>query len=490
MNKKFHPVLLLFVSLSLSALFCTKKSSKKQIPPEQILAVVAQDTIYVNDYIRRCEFAIRPVYCQENNIQDKRVCLNSLIAEKLFALEAESDSDFVHRKSLQARLQGIKEQAMREKLIRVQVVDKIHVPENEIQQAFINSKKTVHTEVVFIPPNYDVSTIYKDALHGTPLDELSKKYPGVSKKIKKDVKWGQIDQETQKAVFNDRVKKGTVLYPIEMKNGYRLIKVLGWSEEIELSPANRELQMQSIENRLKDYYIQNNYQQYAKRLMKGKRIDFYEKGWDVVLSSLQHVYLARAKKPSLPMSHFKKEILPLQQNADLPFFTVDHKVWTISDFRRALHKHPLEINTKSLTKENFAQRLQAAVAGLITDTYLTKLAYKKKYDQSYPVKRAVKDWKTHYLFLYARDQYLQRKKFKGSITKDYFDAFDNYLTPYFDSLKVKYNPVIRFNPQALDSLQLTRIPMVAYKTGGPYKQVVPPFPLVTNSVKCNYQRFK
>ncbi len=489
MNKVYW-VLLLLLLLSLSALFCTKKPSKKKIPPEQILAIVAQDTIYVNDYIRRCEFTIRPDYCQNNGYHDKNICLNSLIAEKLFALQAGDDNGLTRRKSFQARLQGIKEQAMREKLIRDAVVDKIHIPEKEIQQAFINSKKTVHIEVVFIPPNYNANAIFQDALRGMPLKELSKKYPGVSKKIKQDVKWGHIDEAAQKAIFSDRVKKGTVLYPIEMKNGYRLIKVLGWTEEIELSRANRDLQMQSIENRLKDYYVQKNYQHYAQKLMKGKRIDFYEKGWNVVLASLQTVYLSRDEKPTFPSSQFEKEFLPLQQNAKLPFLTVDHEVWTISDFRRALQKHPLEINTKSLTKENFAQRLQAAIAGLITDTYLTKRAYKKKYDQAYPVKRVVHDWKTHYLFLYARDRYLRRRGFRGSITKDYFDAFDNYLTPYLDSLKVKYDAVIRFNPQTLDSLKLTRIPMAAYKTGGPYKQVVPPFPLVTNSVKCNYQRLK
>ncbi|NIA30839.1 MAG: hypothetical protein GWP06_13115, partial [Actinobacteria bacterium] len=393
-------LLLLLSAFIFPGFFCSKKSSKQPVPSNQILAVVARDTIYVNDFIRRCEFAIRPVYCRENNIQDKRICLNSLIAEKLFALEAESDSEFVHRKSLQARLQGIKEQAMRERLIRKMVVDQIRIPQEKIKQAYLNSKKIVHTEAVFIPDNYNADRIYQDALHGTSLDELSKI-------IKQDVKWGQIDQAIQSAVFNNHVKKGTVLYPVEMKNGYRLIKVLGWSEDIEMSQTNRDLQMQSIEKRLRDYYVQRNYRQYAQKLMKGKRIDFYEKGWNVVLTSLRPIYLTRAKKPMLPLSHFEKEILPLQQNADLPFLTVDRKVWTISDFRRALQKHPLEIDSKSLTKENFPNRLQAAIAGLITDTYLTKLAYQKKYDQSFAVKRVVNDWKTHYLFLYSRDQYLK-----------------------------------------------------------------------------------
>ncbi len=484
---KILPFLLLFLLFS----FCSKKATESRVDPSAIVAIVADDTVFVNDLIRRCEFTVRPIYCQQDGIQDKRICLNSLIAEKLFALEAGEDNPLTGNEKFRARLQGIKEQLMREELIRDQVVDKIEIPEEEVRQAYLNSRKTVHTEAVFIPASYDADAIYRDARQGTPLQKLSEKYPGVSGVVKRDVKWGHIDEEAQNAIFNDKVTRGTVLAPLAMKDGYRLIKVTGWTEQVELSPANRDLQMQNIRSKLRDYYIRKYYKEFAQSLMRGKRIDFFEKGWQVVVATLQQAYVPKGEAdnlPEIPMSRLEPLYDHLADNGDLPFMQVDGKIWTIDDFRQAMLVHPLEISQKSLTKENFTNRLQAAIAGLVTDQYLTRLAYEKKYDKSHTVNRLVKEWKNYYLFLYQRDQYLARRGFKGKIARDYFEAFDNYLTPYFDSLKVKYDQYIRFNPAALDSLQLTRIPMIAYKTKGPYTPVVPPFPLVTNSHKTNYKR--
>ena len=89
--------------------------------------------------------------------------------------------------------------------------------------------------------------------------------------------------------------------------------------------------------------------------------------------------------------------------------------------------------------------------------------------------------------MYQRDSVLMSKDFKGNIRKDYFDAFDNYLTPYFDSLKTKYDSKIKVNRVALDKIKLTSIQMFTRKSRGPYLNVIPPFPVVTNSAKINYK---
>ncbi len=477
--------------LAAGFVFCSRKTPPA--PEDQVVAIVAQDTIYVNDFLRRTEFTVRPNYCQRDGMQDKRICLNSLIAEKLFALEAGDDNELIKNENFRARLQGIKEQAMREQLIRDMVVDKIHISREEIDRAYINSRKTVHTQAVFIPKNVNPEAVYAAAKSGVSFDELGRKFPGVSPKVIKDIKWGHIDEQAQEAVFSDKVTKGSLLPPLAERDGWRLIKVTGWSEDIELSPANRNLQKENIKSGLMDYYIRKEYTNYAQKLMRGKRIDFDPRGWKIVVEALQPLYLAGGDSigPARDMTpEIEEAYAQMRQRGDAPFMKIDGRGWSVAEFQKTINVHPLELSTKGLSADNFQQRLQAAVAGLITDHTLTQLAYKKKYDRSYAVNRIVHDWKTYYLFLYQRDRYLREKQFTGDITRDYFEAFDEYLTPYLDSLKIKYDEVIVFHPQALDNLQLTRLPMIAYKTAGPYRQVVPPFPLVTNSNKTNYRRLR
>ena len=54
-------------------------------------------------------------------------------------------------------------------------------------------------------------------------------------------------------------------------------------------------------------------------------------------------------------------------------------------------------------------------------------------------------------------------------------------------LLYKYDLAIKYNPKALGNIKLTNLPTITYKEKGPYKEVVQPFPLITNSNKTNYR---
>lgn len=483
MRSRFYFFLLILSWVS--AYFgCHKTGEREQSAREQILAIVAEDTIYVNDFIRRCEYTIRPDYCQSDQILDKRICLNSLIAEKLFAREAQAENTFAQNETFHALLQGIQEQAMGEELLYDTVVDNIKIPEAEIHQAWLNSKKIVHTEGILIPDSATAWTIYQDAKNGMDFGQLAHRFPGVSEPISADVKWGQIDAAAQQAIFSDRVQKGTILAPLKTDKGYRLIKVTGWSEAIELSPGQIIQQKENIAAKLRDYYIQRNSLEYKKKIMQGKRIDFDKQAWAQMVNELMPLYVAE-HGADLTQTRPENPLPP-----DRPFIKIDHQIWTIGDFRKAIQKHPLAINMKSIAAKNFPARLRAAIAGLLTDTYLIEIAYQQGYDQSYHVKRTVAEWKTAYLFLFHRDRYLKEQNYQGNIETDYYAAFDGYLTPYLDRLKIKYDSQIQYNPAALEKVELTQIPMIVYKAGGAWRFATPVFPVVTNSGKTNYKRFE
>ena len=80
-----------------------------------VLAKVGSRTITLQDFIRRAEYSIRPLYCRQANYIHKKIILNSLIAEKLFALEAEKAKiDLLDYGFFQSFILGRSEQAMRQ----------------------------------------------------------------------------------------------------------------------------------------------------------------------------------------------------------------------------------------------------------------------------------------------------------------------------------------------------------------------------------------
>ena len=66
---------------------CAQNNEQHQISEEVVLARVGHEVITIQDFIRRAEYAIRPDYCRQDNYIHKKIVLNSLIGEKLTALE-------------------------------------------------------------------------------------------------------------------------------------------------------------------------------------------------------------------------------------------------------------------------------------------------------------------------------------------------------------------------------------------------------------------
>ena len=77
--------------IGLIALSCFNRNDIPQ--NNNVLARVGDRIITVQDFIRRAEYTIRPDYCKQSNYIHKKIVLNSLIAEKLIALEMEKEKD-------------------------------------------------------------------------------------------------------------------------------------------------------------------------------------------------------------------------------------------------------------------------------------------------------------------------------------------------------------------------------------------------------------
>ena len=88
----------------------------RNLPPAdtgRVLARIGGKTIFVDEFIRRAEYTIRPSYCKGDGGFDKKIILNSLLAEKILAIEAGKGNELIRSESFQRMLQGLQEQLMR-----------------------------------------------------------------------------------------------------------------------------------------------------------------------------------------------------------------------------------------------------------------------------------------------------------------------------------------------------------------------------------------
>ena len=150
-------------------------SVQAPVPEELILARVGSSILTIQDFIRRSEYTIRPVYCRQKNYIHKKIILNSLIAEKLTALEFEKEAQATQKdKNREGFLLGRREQAMRQIFFAEEFHSKTSVVDDEIRPAYELAGRTVNIEFLNLP-DLEMATKIRDlVLGGVPLDSVHK----------------------------------------------------------------------------------------------------------------------------------------------------------------------------------------------------------------------------------------------------------------------------------------------------------------------------
>ena len=134
-NRNIGKIIIVNLIFLLLFLACEKKEVKKS--DEKILVRIDdQLTISLNEFIRRAEYTIRPSYCKQNSYIHKKIILNSLIAEKLLALEAGEQNPLLNNEEFLAYLMGRKEQAMRQWMHHQEATQKVKLDSTLIKRFY------------------------------------------------------------------------------------------------------------------------------------------------------------------------------------------------------------------------------------------------------------------------------------------------------------------------------------------------------------------
>jgi hypothetical protein len=487
------------LSIILVGLFsCVKKPS--EIPPEEILARIGDKTISVDEFIRRAEYTIRPSYCKQDNYIHKKIILNSLIVEKLIALEAGADNELVQNEEFQAYIKGRKEQAMRQFHYCNEAYNKVELDANEINKVYEVAGRKYRVSYAVLPDSKTANEVYKlTTKEKLSFDEAFEGLFVGGKIPQKEISFADNEETNiHESLFSEKLKKDQIVGPIQTEDRqFLFMKIEGWTEKLAVSEKDINQRWSDVSNKLKDLKAKKIYARYVQNLMKGKKLEFDEDVFYQLAELLAPIYVKteEEKKKSFSSRMWGREVdaefeddiwKNIDQFRNKPFFTIDGKVWSVSDFENALKSHPLVFRKRRFNEAEFPQQFRLAVADLVRDQYINKDAYKSGYDKISSVKRSSEMWRDNLLSLYHKQKYLDKMGFKESFSKNYMSVINQYLNPYIDSLQNKYSDVIEIDTDKFEKIELTRIDMVTIQQSVPYPIVVPNFPLLTTDNKLDY----
>ncbi len=480
--------------------FCEKSEPIK--PKVTIMAKIGDRVISSEEFIRRAEYTIRPPFCKGSNYIHKKIVLNSLIAEKLLALEAGDTNKLFQNDDFQKFIKGRKEQAMRQYQYFDKCFEKAVPDTSLIKNAFKEAGKKYKINYCTLPDQESAEKMAEIIKKGDKsFEDIVKEKFGTEEVPSREIEYfAKNEINLHKALYNNPLKKGEIIGPIKTEeNMYVFMQVKGWTNSIAISDTDIKQRWNDVKEVLQTHKAKQIYTQYIQDVMSGKTMNFNKEALFELSDILAPVYIKtseeqkdqlndqmwgnKPEKESISAGDIRGKIENIESKS---LFNIDGDVYTIKDFRDMLKSHPLVFRSRKMKKEKFTGHLRLAIADLIRDKYLTEEAYKDGLDKLESIQRNMEMWQDNMLATYMVKNFLDNSGFDQDFSKNYMSAIKNYLNPYIDSLQAKYSDQIEINTDEFEKIELTRIDLVALQDNVPYPQVVPGFPILTTDNQMNY----
>ncbi len=464
-----------------------------------VLAKVGDRVITSEDFMRRAEYTIRPDFCAGENYIHRKIVLNSLIAEKLLALES-PNSPLLNNPEFTAYMQGRQEQAMRKWLYKTQAMDQVEIDTSELRSALRKSIRTYNLQYLNLPDSQALDGWKHARADGYDFEILARTLTGADTIPTHEMSWFERgDELIHDYVFQNDHKKGALLEPLELEDGsFMIIKVAGWVDRPVVSGLQYEQHYQDVQDRVSQKKADAIYKDYVTNIMAGKSLELNKPIFRAYAKQAADIYLKSPEEKDQLLNsaiwNTEEQIYTesLSGHAEIPgeatIFSVDGEAWSVDRFESELALHPLVFRKRNMSHREFPEQLKYAMADLIRDRQLTNEAYKLGYDEIPNVRQLKNMWQDHYVSRQTRNEYVRSEMLasKDSTQRSEVAVIEMYMNPLIDHLQNKYAEVIRINTDLFESLELTTVPMMVSSRNVPFPLVVPAFPRLTTDNVLDY----
>lgn len=473
---------------------------EEQLPNERILAVVGGRTITTAEFLRRSEYVPRPVYCRGDNYIHRKTVLNSLIAEKLLALDAEDKSDLPDNQAFQAYIQGRREQVMRQWHYYQLAHTKVKLDTTDLLAKFKTAGLTYYTAYFTLQDSELAAVVWDSLQAGISFDSIFSALSNQDSIPTREIDWkAGEDPLVNAALFSNVLERGTLVPPLRFGDGQMLfIKILGWKDSKVISDADIRNRWEAVTERETRQAADRIYAEVAGELMRGKEIDFQpDTFFELAEWSAERYLRTRSDKeaamnqalwnPETDSGAPDEKLSPLEPGFNnRTLFTLDGRAWTVGEFKSLLQSHPLVYRKRKMSRSEFPEQFKLAIVDLVRDHFINLDAYRRGYDQTLAVRLNEEQWRDFNLALDRRRQLLEEMGYHGNFSTDYMTAINDYLNPYIDSLQTAYSDKIKINIEQFEKLELTRTDMFITQQNVPYPILVPDFPVLTTDNRLDY----
>lgn len=442
-------LLYLFISITILS-----TSVIAQTNSDKILAEVGPIKITVGEFTKRYEMVPhvgRHIKGREERL--KAETIYSIIAEKLWALEAENlgfDSTDVMNFSFQV----VKDMNLRDALYRKDILNKVTISQKTLSEAKRRSLIYLNTKFIHSTDESEIYSLSNKIRQGASFDSLlvTRDEYNIQKDNFYAVHFGQMTEQAEDSIYN--LKLYEVTNPIKSPDGFYIFKLYSVENEI----IENEKQAKNMEKNIKRVVEaranESEYQKFYKSFFPGKKVtsngELFWSFSNKIINQLNKRRVLDSVKTgetvhlsSEDFIHIKNKFTP--DSLSMPFINLDKEPISLKQFLYAFAFEGFYTNSRNPNK--IRAQLNSRVKLFIEQEFLTRKAKFEELQNLPEVKEDIEMWRDNYL-----STLYKQTLFDSSRVSDK-DVADYYLKSKGQQKAQSLVNIIKINSDNLDKIQ-------------------------------------
>ncbi len=403
----------------------------------KIIAKAGNRNITVKEFVERFEFVPQLNRNQTNIDQKKKELLYTIIAEKLFAQEAESlklDTTEIMRYTFPA----MEKMYVRDALYKNEIQNNVTVDPKKIKSGLKKYRKVLNVNYIYSQNKDEIERIYKSLLNGASFESLlSGRTESFEQPYK--VEYGKMFEDVEDTLYN--LEPGGFTAPIQSPDGWYIFKLQSTGEKT--LPKNKSLEdiKREVIKTEKERAEDRVYQKFYRNFFQGKQVSadgtIFWSLVDKLVSELEKNRNSAKIREGEKIIFDSNNLTNIEHefggdSLNMPFIKFPGKKVTLKQFLREFMFEGFY--TFSTEPKTVAAQLNSRVKRFIEMELLAREGYGKGLNSSPDVKPYTQMWRDNYL------AQLYKRNLIRSVT-----VTDEEAEKYFMEKNKKFTPVKEVN---------------------------------------------
>ncbi len=338
-------------------------------------------------------------YSNSNIDSIKKEFLYSLVAEKLWAFEADQ-LEIDTNETVRLSLKSLEKLFVKDELYKREVESKIVITANEIKTGLARVTRILNALIITSPDSEKVWKLHNSFQAGASFDSVL-----VSMKMPQkpfEVKYGSFEDEAMEEILYS-LNLNEISKPVKANDNWFIFKLVDDEPDLTIDPS-KEHARNIVIKKLKDRKSQKLGRTYLDKLLSGKSITADRQLFDIMSDKLLDILKNRTAKTEIDsianvdlLETDVKKLLSSLNTSELnaAFIKFDSIPATIKNF--LYYTIYQKVLFDSFNSIKFKQSLNHIVKKFIEDELISREGYKFGLDKLTSVKNDLQIWKNYYL---------------------------------------------------------------------------------------------